>query len=199
MAKSSATPTTADAVPVHGMGANPERCHADSPQNAENKATSAPAASALTTPPRPWWALLLTLLGLFASLGGNVYLGWIAWESRRRYQSVIAGDAPVSEDVFTQAGLDLEAKPYSALLYGNGPSAAVPVPESIDPAARDYLERAAVPLNYETHGGMDVPLYVFSPDAQDLDLPGTIENTEIFDRLKAALPTGPESGDHQSR
>ena len=38
--------------------------------------------------PRPWWPLTLALLGLFASLGGNVFLGWIFWEARRRYREL---------------------------------------------------------------------------------------------------------------
>ena len=35
-------------------------------------------------PARPWIVLALVALGLFASLGGNVYLGWIAWDFRQR-------------------------------------------------------------------------------------------------------------------
>ncbi len=48
---------------------------------------SKPAPAAKTTPAestepsKPW---LLMTLTLFASIGANVYLGWIAWESRRR-------------------------------------------------------------------------------------------------------------------
>jgi hypothetical protein len=35
-------------------------------------------------PAKPWLPLTLTLLGLFASLGGNVFLGWVAWDSYNR-------------------------------------------------------------------------------------------------------------------
>jgi hypothetical protein len=38
-------------------------------------------------PQKPWLPLTFTLLGLFASLGANVFLGWIAWESRQRYRA----------------------------------------------------------------------------------------------------------------
>ncbi len=38
---------------------------------------------------RPWWPFLLALIGLFASLGFNVYLGWIAWDLYTRYQDAI--------------------------------------------------------------------------------------------------------------
>jgi hypothetical protein len=38
----------------------------------------------------PWLPLALTLLALFASLGGNVYLGWIAWDFYRRQRNLAA-------------------------------------------------------------------------------------------------------------
>ena len=36
------------------------------------------------TPAKPWLPLTFTLFGLFASIGANVFLGWIAWDSRRQ-------------------------------------------------------------------------------------------------------------------
>jgi len=39
--------------------------------------------------PRPWMPLFLTLIALFASLGGNVYLGWVALDSRRHYRRIV--------------------------------------------------------------------------------------------------------------
>ena len=36
---------------------------------------------------QPSLPLTLTILGLFASLGANVFLGWIAWGFRRRCQN----------------------------------------------------------------------------------------------------------------
>jgi hypothetical protein len=38
------------------------------------------------TPDKPWLPLTLTLLALFASIGANLFLGWIAWSFRRRCQ-----------------------------------------------------------------------------------------------------------------
>lgn len=38
---------------------------------------------------RPWWPFLLSLIGLFASMGFNVYLGWIAWDLYTRYQDAV--------------------------------------------------------------------------------------------------------------
>jgi hypothetical protein len=51
-----------------------------------NDAKSTPEASSGDR----WWPLLLAMLGLFGSLGFNVYLGWIAWDLHGRYQDVVA-------------------------------------------------------------------------------------------------------------
>jgi hypothetical protein len=34
---------------------------------------------------KPWWPLTLAILALFASMGGNLYMGWIAVDVYRRY------------------------------------------------------------------------------------------------------------------
>jgi hypothetical protein len=34
---------------------------------------------------KPWWPLTLAMLALFASMGGNLYIGWIAVDVYRRY------------------------------------------------------------------------------------------------------------------
>ncbi|MCA9168144.1 MAG: hypothetical protein KDB23_10770 [Planctomycetales bacterium] len=39
---------------------------------------------------RPWWPLTLAIIGLFASICFNIYLGWIAWDLYTRYQDAIA-------------------------------------------------------------------------------------------------------------
>jgi hypothetical protein len=39
--------------------------------------------------PKPWTPLVVTLLGLFASLGANVFLGWMALDFRSRYQGLV--------------------------------------------------------------------------------------------------------------
>jgi hypothetical protein len=59
---------------------------------------SKPSPAAKTEPAepsKPWLVLTLTLFGLFASIGANIYLGWIAWESRRKYRAA-NGTAPAS-------------------------------------------------------------------------------------------------------
>ena len=40
-------------------------------------------------PDKPWWPLTLALATLFGSLGGNVYLGWITWDTRSRYRVLL--------------------------------------------------------------------------------------------------------------
>ncbi len=45
---------------------------------------------------KPWLPLSLAMVALFASIGGNVYLGWLHYGTRRQYQAVVeqlrAGD-----------------------------------------------------------------------------------------------------------
>jgi hypothetical protein len=40
---------------------------------------------------RPWLPLIATLVALFTSLGGNVYLGWLLGESRSRCRTLLKG------------------------------------------------------------------------------------------------------------
>ncbi|MCR4412370.1 MAG: hypothetical protein NUV77_08100 [Thermoguttaceae bacterium] len=46
-------------------------------------------ADSSSTAKRPWTALTAALAGLFGSLGGNVYLGWLFLETRRRYRALL--------------------------------------------------------------------------------------------------------------
>jgi hypothetical protein len=39
--------------------------------------------------PKPWALFTVTLFALFASLGGNFYLGWMNWDMRQRFRSLI--------------------------------------------------------------------------------------------------------------
>jgi hypothetical protein len=36
-----------------------------------------------------WWWTLGLFLGLLGSMGGNLYLGWITWETRARYRALL--------------------------------------------------------------------------------------------------------------
>lgn len=42
------------------------------------------------SPARPWLPLVAALLALFLSLGVNLYLGWVAWDARREYRTLLA-------------------------------------------------------------------------------------------------------------
>jgi len=85
--------------------------------------------------------------------------------------------------------LDLTGHPYTTLSYGDGPG----FPKN--PQARnltdvntedpDYLQSAAVPLLYDTHGGEDVPLYARGPHAYLFR--GVIEQNVIFHVVTEAL------------
>lgn len=50
-----------------------------------------PPAAADTAPndDPPWMPLTLAVAGMFGSMGGMLYLGWIAWDYRRRYRGLL--------------------------------------------------------------------------------------------------------------
>ncbi|HUT88421.1 MAG TPA: hypothetical protein VMY37_02900 [Thermoguttaceae bacterium] len=54
-------------------------------------------------PRKPWLPLSMALAGMFGSLGGMFYVGWVAWDYRRQYQALLArvieaGGLPVDSD-----------------------------------------------------------------------------------------------------
>ncbi len=65
----------------------------------ENKPTveetlrSTASKAAPEQPAKPWLPFTLTVMGLFASLGANVYLGWISWGLRRRCRREFAAES----------------------------------------------------------------------------------------------------------
>jgi hypothetical protein len=54
--------------------------------------------------PRPWGPLALTLMILFVSLGGNLYMGWIAVDMYRRYLDI--ADDLAEQDAPERSGLN---------------------------------------------------------------------------------------------
>lgn len=56
----------------------------DAAATVESPPQPPPSPSQPTPPAKPWLPLTLTLFALFASLGANVFLGWIAWDFRQR-------------------------------------------------------------------------------------------------------------------
>ena len=60
------------------------------PAKAEQPVAPAPAAAAPPAEPaQPWLPLTAALFALFASLGGNIYLVWVAWDARSRYRALV--------------------------------------------------------------------------------------------------------------
>ncbi|CAL8400465.1 unnamed protein product [Arctogadus glacialis] len=65
---------------------------------------------------------------------------------------------------------DVDQKPFTAILYGNGPgyklvSGARENVSTVDYQDNSYLAQAAVPLSSETHGGEDVAVFAKGPMA----------------------------------
>ncbi|VVC25035.1 Alkaline-phosphatase-like, core domain,Alkaline phosphatase-like, alpha/beta/alpha,Alkaline phosphatase [Cinara cedri] len=63
---------------------------------------------------------------------------------------------------------DVDGLPYSTLLYGNGPGYStehrlVPMVNATDAEKQNRLHGAAVPRQWATHGGEDVPVYAAGP------------------------------------
>jgi alkaline phosphatase len=86
---------------------------------------------------------------------------------------------------------DVNGKPYTTLVFGNGGGARQAVREGtnlIDTKADDYLQEVGVKLGSagsETHGGGDVML--FSGGAGNSNFKGTLDNTKVFNLVKTAM------------
>lgn len=79
------TPAPAPQAPV--SPAWQTTASAATPASVWNQAATATApARSAAEDVRPWTPLILTTLGLFASLGANAYLGWLAWSFFWRYR-----------------------------------------------------------------------------------------------------------------
>lgn len=67
---------------------------------------------------------------------------------------------------------DVDGQPYTTLLYGNGPGFATPriVPMNTSSAMEDknQVHGSAVPRQWGTHAGEDVPVYALGPLATTL-------------------------------
>ncbi|XP_066942678.1 alkaline phosphatase-like [Macrobrachium rosenbergii] len=86
---------------------------------------------------------------------------------------------------------DVDGKPYTILLYGNGPGYAHSTPagrqDLTDFNTQDinFVQQAAVPKKYETHSGEDVPVYAQGPGSYLFS--GIIEQTYIPHAIAYAL------------
>jgi hypothetical protein len=52
-----------------------------------------PSAPPPHEPSQPWLPLTFALLGLFASFGANLFLGWIVWDLRQRCRALLTPSA----------------------------------------------------------------------------------------------------------
>ncbi|XP_049820469.1 alkaline phosphatase-like [Aethina tumida] len=77
---------------------------------------------------------------------------------------------------------DIDGQPYTTILYANGPGFAMPriIPMNTSSATEDknQVNAAAVPRQWATHGGEDVPVYALGPLATTL-FTGTFDQSYI--------------------
>jgi alkaline phosphatase len=85
-----------------------------------------------------------------------------------------------------QPALDADGKTYTTLVYGGGPNRPELRADVDDARAQslDYRQEAGVRLSGEGHGGGDVKLYAVG--AGSAPFKGTMENTRVFELMKAA-------------
>lgn len=82
---------------------------------------------------------------------------------------------------------DADGRTYTALAFGNGPNRPNERADvASDTALGDgYHQETGIRIRGETHGGGDVKLYAAGAGAQAFK--GTMENTRVFDLMKAAF------------
>lgn len=78
--------------PTRSKAASPERWWVDG----QTKVERFPARASVKEPqeppkeiPKPWLPFTAAVLALFGSLGGNLYMGWITWETRAKYHALV--------------------------------------------------------------------------------------------------------------
>jgi alkaline phosphatase len=104
----------------------------------------------------------------------------------------------VVQEVPEEDGHELEARkdqrglPYTTLGYANGPGWRDPHtyaehrPDltAVDTRADDFKQEATIPLESETHGGEDVPIYAVGPMAHLVH--GSMEQNWIYHVMRRA-------------
>jgi hypothetical protein len=61
----------------------------DTPEMGDKSGSDHSATAADGAPSKPWLPLVMTTLVLLVSLGGNLYLGLIAWDARHHYRKLV--------------------------------------------------------------------------------------------------------------
>lgn len=80
---------TRTATAFSPASAKPNADEGTTQSNKNDDNESADADSSDEAEPKPWALFTVTLFALFASLGGNLYLGWMNWDMRQRFRSLI--------------------------------------------------------------------------------------------------------------
>lgn len=77
---------------------------------------------------------------------------------------------------------DIDGQPYTTILYGNGPGYStprvIPLNTTTQTEDRNQVHGSAVPRQWATHGGEDVPVYALGPLATTL-FTGTFDQSYI--------------------
>ncbi|XP_054710256.1 alkaline phosphatase, tissue-nonspecific isozyme-like [Uloborus diversus] len=98
---------------------------------------------------------------------------------------------------------DVDNMPYTTLLYANGPGynhnfkTGRENLTSTDTTDKNYIQQAAVPRRWDSHGGEDVPVYAQGPMAHLFR--GVFEQTYVPHALAFAACIGPTRGDCDRR
>ncbi|KAG8242953.1 hypothetical protein J6590_055676 [Homalodisca vitripennis] len=88
---------------------------------------------------------------------------------------------------------DIDGLPYSSLLYGNGPGYVSPrsIPSNSSGKEKNAVHGSAVPRQWATHGGEDVPVYAQGPLATLL-FSGTVDQSFIPHAIAYIACLGPQ-------
>ncbi|XP_015605760.1 alkaline phosphatase isoform X3 [Cephus cinctus] len=106
-----------------------------------------------------------TLLVVTADHSHVLTLGGLA---THRGNPILGSDSKVS---------DVDGKPYTTLLYSNGPGHTEPR-SVLREAGKDSIQTAGVPRAWATHGGEDVPVFAIGPLAMTL-FSGSVDQSYI--------------------
>lgn len=89
---------------------------------------------------------------------------------------------------------DVDGLPYWTLLYGNGPGYTMPraVPTNVSGSEKNAVHTSAVPRQWATHGGEDVPVMAQGPLDMAL-FSGTMDQTVVAHAIAYAACLPPYS------
>ena len=107
-----------------------------------------------------------------------------------RGNPILGKVAGIDVDGTHRQALDKDDRPYTTLVYANGPGyrGENPRPDlsEVDTEAVEFLQEAMVPLRNESHGGEDVGIWASGPGSEAVR--GSVEQNSIFHFLLQAHP-----------